>query len=47
MCTCTCCEDALERLKFGMALQDACYCDLYDEPERCDCGFCLWAIKHR
>ena len=44
MCTCTCCEDALERVKFDRELLDACDCCFAEPDERCDCDFCLWAL---
>jgi hypothetical protein len=45
MCTCSCCEDAQERLKFDRELRDACSCAWYQEEEQCDCSFCLWAVS--
>jgi hypothetical protein len=45
MCTCTCCEDALERLRFDCELRDACDCLGSPEWERCECEFCLWVMS--
>lgn len=45
-CSCTCCEDARERIRCGgepkgLRLRDACWCRLYSRDERCDCAFCV------
>ena len=45
MCTCSCCGDALERIRFDRELHYACSCLDYSEHERCDCEFCLWAMS--
>ena len=47
MCSCTCCADALERIKFERVLLDACSCPWCPPDEQCDCSFCLWAIRER
>lgn len=47
MCTCTCCADALERVRCDRVLLDACTCHLYLTDEQCDCDFCLWAVARR
>lgn len=43
-CTCTCCADALERIKFERELIRACNCADYAPDEQCDCDFCVWAL---
>ena len=44
MCPCTCCADALERVKFDRELVIACDCVYVPEDEQCDCAFCTWAL---
>jgi hypothetical protein len=44
MCPCICCEDALERLRCGREVSEACNCLDYEPGERCDCDFCAWAV---
>ena len=38
-CSCTCCQDAIERHRSGRVLVSACLCA--KETEACDCPFCL------